>query len=154
MATLPALQEEKGLVYQWAKQQLTVELRRSPPGTPKHKQALALVEALERMPNPIESVGVLVAVLEQPRLGRSLESRAREALQERAVVIDDQQPLSGWNLRHLHLSGLNIRLIGTLWSFSKMYGRCFCLGRAGLHGGARPDDAYGCARAGRVDIGK
>ncbi|MCO5167982.1 MAG: HEAT repeat domain-containing protein [Planctomycetes bacterium] len=79
--TLPALDHEGGKVYEWVQQQLTGDLRRSAPGSARHKQAMALVEALERMPNPIESVGVLVTALEQPRLGRTLETRVRESLQ-------------------------------------------------------------------------
>lgn len=94
VATLPAVQEEKGLVYQWMKQQLTVELRRAVPGSARHKQALGLVEALERMPNPIESVGVLIAVLEQPRIGRSLEARVREALQR--MTAQSHEAVGDW----------------------------------------------------------
>lgn len=94
LATFPALQEEKGLVYAWMRQQLTVDLRRSPPGSARHKQALGLIEALERMPNPIEAVGVLVAVLELPRLGRSIETRVREALQR--MTAQSYEGVADW----------------------------------------------------------
>lgn len=93
VTTLSALDNDRGTLYQWVKQQLTVELRRAPPGTPKHKQALALVEALERTPNPIEAVGVLVAVLEQ-RLGRTLEARVREALQR--MTAQSHEAVADW----------------------------------------------------------
>lgn len=94
LATFPAMQDEKGVVYQWMKQQLTVELRRAAPGSAKHKQALGLIEALERMPNPIESVGVLVTVLEQPRLGRNFEARVREALQR--MTAQSHEAVAEW----------------------------------------------------------
>jgi HEAT repeat protein len=94
VATFPAMQEEKGVVYQWIKQQLTVELRRAAPGSSRQKQALGLVEALERMPNPIESVGVLVTVLEQPRLGRGFEARVREALQR--MTAQSHEAVADW----------------------------------------------------------
>lgn len=79
--TFPTLDHEGSKVYEYVQLQLTGELRRSAPGSARHRQAMGLIEALERMPNPIESVGVLVAALEQTRLGRTVETRVREALQ-------------------------------------------------------------------------
>lgn len=94
VGTFPTFDDERGTAYQWLKQQLAVELRRVRAGTPKHKQALGLIEALERMPNPIEAVGVLVTVLEQPRLSRAMENRLREALQR--MTAQTHEATSDW----------------------------------------------------------
>lgn len=94
VATFPTLDDERGTVYQWLKSQLAVDLRRFGPGTAKHRQALGLIEALERMSNPIESVGVLITVLEQPRLPRAMESRLREGLQR--MTAQSHEATSDW----------------------------------------------------------
>jgi HEAT repeat protein len=97
VATFPAIDDERGTVYQWIKTQLAVDLRRFGPGTPKHRQALGLIEALERMSNPIESVGVLITVLEQPRLPRAMENRLREGLQRMtAQTFDSTKAWRDW----------------------------------------------------------
>lgn len=81
VATFPTLDDERGATYRYIQQQLVADLRRVRPGSTRHKQALGLVEVLERMPNPIDAVGVLVAALEQAGRTPSVEARLREALQ-------------------------------------------------------------------------
>jgi hypothetical protein len=96
VAAIPTLDDEKGTVYRYVGDQLLV-LRRARPNTLGNKQALSLIDGLERMPNPIESVGVLVATLKEGRLSRSLEIRVREALQRMtAQVFDSSADWDRW----------------------------------------------------------
>lgn len=80
VSTFSTFEDERGTAYRFIENRL-IELRRARPGMREHKLALGLVEALERMPNPIEAVGVLITVLDTSRLSRGLETRVREASQ-------------------------------------------------------------------------
>jgi HEAT repeat protein len=81
IATFPTLDDERGATYRYIQQQLNGELRRVRPGGSRQRQALGLIEVLERMPNPIDAVGVLVAALSEGPRTPSVEARLREALQ-------------------------------------------------------------------------
>lgn len=97
VATFPTLDDERGAAYRFVEQQLNGELRRVRPGTPKHRQALGLIEILERMPNPIDAVGVLVAALKQGGRTPSVEARLREALQRMtAQPLEDAEAWKKW----------------------------------------------------------
>ncbi len=80
-ATFATLDDDRGTVYRFLLQRMTVDLRGARPGTPRGKQLFSLIDLLERMPNPIEATGVLIALLEVPRQLRAVELRARESLQ-------------------------------------------------------------------------
>lgn len=75
-------------IYGLLRQRL-LELRSARPGGALGREALALIDGLERMPNPIRSVDVLISVLPSKGgvqlLSRNLEERIREALQRMTV---------------------------------------------------------------------
>jgi HEAT repeat protein len=75
--TLSAIEDET--TYLFVADNL-VDARFAGPNTPRGRKALALVEVLERMRNPIRSTGVLVTALEFDP-SRALEQRVREVLQ-------------------------------------------------------------------------
>lgn len=82
-------------IYVLLRQRL-VELRRARPGGALGREALALVDGLERMPNPVRSVAMLIEVL-NTQLARGIEERIREALQRMTVkAFDTPKEWSEW----------------------------------------------------------
>jgi HEAT repeat protein len=78
--TFPMLDDERGTVYGYLRDTVGGDLRRARPGTVQGREALGLLDAIERMPNPITAVGVLVSILEERQLARGLEERVRDGL--------------------------------------------------------------------------
>lgn len=79
-ATYSMLDDDKGTVYAYLRDAMIRDLRRARPGTAQGREALGLIEAIERMPNPMTAIGVLVAILQERQLARSLDERIREGL--------------------------------------------------------------------------
>lgn len=76
----PMLDDERGTVYAYLRDTVGTDLRRARPNTVEGREALGLIEAIERMPNPIQAVGVQVAILEERQLARGLDERIRDGL--------------------------------------------------------------------------